>query len=221
MKGLPKTPVSNVYNARLSSVNVSMLYSFMNKRISRGYSTAETSFLMGYTTDYIRQKEELKNIGFSFDDMHGFIHAIEENSLRGFIHNYEEDNEDADYELSRTIQTSWIDLKMMRITENGSRIPIFHLIEENPDYIRYTTSEKESKEEVNAILNVLFEGRLFYTPQTPLNIFKRCRSAFGSETLAPRHILSSLTEMTRKKDFPRLRRIRSKDYGCMYEKIFE
>jgi len=37
------------YQVKLSRVHVNILYSMMLLRITRGYSSAETSFLMGHT----------------------------------------------------------------------------------------------------------------------------------------------------------------------------
>lgn len=221
MKEEIKNPVDIICRARLSSVNLGILYSFMIKRISRGYSTAETSFLMGYSIDFIKQKEELKSIGFSFADMYTFKNALEENSLRSGMPNYEGQNYEADYLLIKTIGASKIDIRMFRLEEDKSETLVFHIIEENHALIRYKTSEEESTAEVKAIMNVLFEGRLFYTPQLPLTIYQRCRSAIGSDVLTPKYVQAALTALTKKKDFPKLKRVRSKDYGCMYEKVFE
>lgn len=210
-----------VCKARLSALNVGMFYSFMVKRISKGYSTSEVSFLMGFSIDYIKQKEELKTIGFSFEDLHSFKRAIEESSLRGFIHNYEVQNYDSDYHLTKATHKASIITSLYRIESDHTETLVFRLMEENQEFIRYKASEEETAAEVKTILKVLFDGRLFYTPQSPLNIYQRCRTAFGNESLSPRHVQAALAEMTKQKEFPKLKRIKSKDYGCQYEKVFE
>lgn len=221
MKEEIRTQVKTICKARLSALNVGMLYSFMVKRISKGYSTSEVSFLMGFSIDYIKQKEELKTIGFSFEDLHSFKRAIEESSLRGFIHNYEVQNYDAEYHLIRIKHEASISTTLFRIEDDQTETLIFRLMEENPEFIRYKASEEETATEIKTILKVLFDGRLFYTPQSPLNIYQRCRTAFANESLSPRHVQAALAEMIKQKEFPKLKRIKSKDYGCQYEKVFE
>lgn len=221
MKEENKKPVTLTFTARMSALHLAMLYSFMIKRIAKGYSTSEASFLMGYHIDFIKQKEELKSIGFSFEDMHCFRYAMEEISLRAMTPGFEHQNHTKDYLLKKQIKGSTIEHKMFRIEEDQSEVLVFQLLEENPGYIRYQTAEKENAAEVKAILNVLFEGRLFFSPQTPLVIYQRCRSAIGNESIEPRYIQAALSELTKKKDFPKLKRIRSNEYGCRYEKVFE
>ena len=221
MKEEDKKPVSTIFKARMSSLNVAMLYSFMVKRIAKGYSTSETSFLMGYAVDFIKQKEELKSIGFSFEEIHRFKQAMEEHSLRAFAPGYENHNYTADYLLIRQVEGPRIHIKMLRIEEDQSEILLFQLLEENPAYARHRTINQEGSDLAVAIMKVLFEGRLFYTPQVPLTIYQRCRSAVGSENIDPKHVQAALSALSNTTDFPRLKRIRSKEYGCMYEKVFE
>lgn len=209
------------FRGRLTSLNVGILYGLMVKRISRGYSTAEMSFLMGYTNDYIRQKEELKQVGFSFEDIHNFANALEEKSWRGFSYSYEENNTEADYILTKTISKVRIDIRLFHLSEDGEQTLIFHLMEENPAYNRYPTSEEEYFNEAKAVMKVLFEGRLFYTAKSPLEIYQRCRTISGNNNLDPKHIQEALLHFSSLNEFPRLKKIRSKDYGCMYEKVFE
>ncbi|WP_316840496.1 hypothetical protein [Pedobacter gandavensis] len=218
MKKKNNYPDPVISKAMLSSVNVGMLYSFMIKRIAKGYSTSELSFLMGYTNDYMKQKEELISIGFTFEDMHCFRHAVEEKSLVGLISNFENLKTIGEYQLVKIGSPRKTELKMVRLEKDGTETQIFHLIENNP--MNPNVDEKETETELAAMLNVLFEGRLFYTPQSPLQIYQTCRSTL-SENIAPRHLQTALLTLTKKKDFPKLKRIKSKDHGCMYEKVFE
>lgn len=210
-----------IFRAHMSSFDVAILYRFMIKRISKGYSSSETSFLMGYNIDLIKKKEDLKSIGFSLEEIHLFKNAMEEHSIKTYLPGHEVQKQTSDYCLIKRIEPSQIQLKMLRIAAEGSEELIFQLQEENPGYARYELAEAESFAEAKAILNVLFEGRLFFSPQIPLVIYQRCRSAVGNEGISPRHVQAALSELTKKKDFPKLKRIRSNDYGCMYEKVFE
>ncbi|WP_316821651.1 hypothetical protein [Pedobacter gandavensis] len=220
MKNNHNLPAPVISKASLSSVNVSMLYSFMIKRIAKGYSTAELSFLMGYTNDYMKQKEELISIGFTFEDMHCFRHAVEEKSLAGLISNFENLKTMGEYQLIKTWGQRKTDLKMSKLEKDGTEQQIFHLIEHHTNEELLPIKENKIKAEVAALLNVLFEGSMFYTPQSPLQIYQTCRNSL-TDTIAPRHLQAALQTLARKKDFPKLKRIKSKDYGCMYEKVFE
>lgn len=220
MKNKNKTQSPTCCEATLSSLNVALLYSFMIKRIAKGYSTSEVSFLMGYHSDYMKQKEELNSIGFTFEDMHCFRHAVEENSLGGLVSNFGGLKTMGNYQLLKTNDPIKTEIKMIRIEEDGRETSIFHLVENNKMDIPAKISEKKTEADVTAMLNVLFEGKLFYTPQSPLQIYQECRNTL-SETVAPRHLQTALLSLTKKKDFPKLKRIKSKDNGCMYEKVFE
>lgn len=204
----------------LSSVNVGMLYSFMIKRIAKGYSTSEVSFLMGYTNDYMKQKEELSSIGFTYEDMHCFRQAVEEKSLTGLISNFENGRSMSEYQLMKTSDPSKTELIMIRLEKGGLEVPVFHLIENTTSSSQHGITEQQSEVQAMAILNVLFEGGLFYTPQSPLQIYQKCRSSLA-ESLFPRHLQIALLSLTKKKAFPKLKRVKSKDNGCMYEKVFE
>ncbi|SHF10113.1 hypothetical protein [Pedobacter caeni] len=210
-----------IFRAHMSSFNVAILYRFMIKRISKGYSSSETSFLMGYNSDLIKKKEDLKNIGFSLEEIHLFKNAMEERSLKTFLPGQEIQKQSSDYCLIKKTEPSQIQLKMLRIAPDNSEELIFQLQEENLAYATYELADAESLAEAKAILNVLFESRLFFSPQIPLVIYQRCRSAVGNDGISPRHVQAALLELTKKKDFPKLKRIRSNDYGCMYEKVFE
>lgn len=204
----------------LSPVNVGMLYSFMIKRIAKGYSTSEVSFLMGYTNDYMKQKEELNSIGFTYEDMHCFQHAVEEPFLRGLIPGIENGGSKREYQLIKISDPAKIEFMMIRLEKDGQQTPIFHLIENNTKHCTHKITELSIEAQAIAILNVLFEDKLFYSPQSPLQIYQKCRSKI-SEPLSPRHLQTALLSLTKKKGFPKLKRVKSKDNGCMYEKVFE
>lgn len=219
MKNKHIFPILTTTKAILSSVNVGILYSFMIKRIGKGYSTAEISFLMGYANDYMKQKEELASVGFTFEDMHCFRQAVEEQSLTGLIFNFEEENMVDEYQLIKIITSTKTEIKMIRLEKDGTVSQIFQLMEVNTTGLIYKTAELEISEKVAAMVKVLFDGQLFYSPQSALQIFQKCRDV--STTLAPRHLQAALSSLTKKNEFPKLRRTKSKDYGCMYEKVFE
>lgn len=204
----------------LSPINVGMLYSFMIKRIAKGYSTSEVSFLMGYTNDYMKQKEELNSIGFTYEDIHCFQHAVEEPSLRGLIPSIENGSNKSEYQLIKISGQVKTEFMMIRLEKDGGETPIFHLIENDTKHNGYKITEQSIEAQAVAILNVLFEGKLFYMPQSPLQIYQKCRSTI-SESLSPRHLQTALLSLTKKNDFPKLKRVKSKDNGCMYEKVFE
>ncbi|MBC8987755.1 hypothetical protein H9X96_18490 [Pedobacter sp. N36a] len=209
-----------ISKAMLSPVNVGMLYSFMIKRIAKGYSTSEVSFLMGYANDYMKKKEELSSIGFSYEDMHCFQHAVEEPSLRGLISSFENGGSKSEYQLIKISNPVKIEFMMMRLETDGQETPIFHLIENNMNSIAHKITELSMEAQAMAILNVLFEGKLFYSPQSPLQIYQKCRNKL-SESFSPRHLQAALLNLTKKNDFPKLKRVKSKDNGCVYEKVFE
>lgn len=219
MKNKHNCSLPLIYKAMLSPVNVGMLYSFMIKRIAKGYSTSEVSFLMGHTNDYMKQKEELTSIGFTYEDMHCFQHAVEEPSLRGIISSFENGANKSEYQLIKNSNSVKTEFMMIRLEADGKETPIFHLMENNTNRIEHKITERSMEVQAMAILNVLFEGKLFYSPQSPLQIYQKCRSKI-SDPLSPRHLQAALLNLTKKNDFPKLKRIKSKDNGCVYEKVF-
>ncbi|QEM03054.1 hypothetical protein DIU31_005790 [Mucilaginibacter rubeus] len=209
------------FKANMSAVNVCILYSLMVARIAKGYSTADVSFLMGYPDDFIKSREELIGTAFTMSDIQRYHNALEVDGLTGIIFSDLNKKEFSDYQLVKTTEQEVIHHEMFEIQQDKTLKPVFHLFEENPEYkkIKYSNSHQTATKETVGILNLLFEGSLFLSRETPLSIYLRCQSISGS-SLNPMHVQTALQDMTKKKGYPKLKRINTKDYGCLYEKAF-
>lgn len=208
------------FSNELSSLDVNILYSMMISRIAKGYITSEVSFLMGYKDDIIRKYEELESVA-GVETLFEFISAIDGDSLNGVIFSdagYVEGY--SSYRIKKTISSRIIEYSMY-CTNGPEEHLVFNLYELNPDHIEYPESWNKVLKETRAVLTLMFEGSLFDDPITPLKIYRRCRSAFTSNGLYPRHVQLILEEMTKKKDYPRLKRKYSKATGLvLYVKVF-
>ncbi|MEO6523872.1 MAG: hypothetical protein ABIN91_19465 [Mucilaginibacter sp.] len=213
----PHVPIIDTFKATMSGVDICILYSLMVKRISKGYNTAEVSFLMGYPDDYIKLKEQLTSI-YDVIEINHYVHALEEKSFNGIIFNELNNQEPAEYRIVRTTYTELIRHDMYQANDDLSEELLFSLIEENLSHTRYSSSDERTAKEAAGILQILFDGYLFLEPCTPLELYKRFRGISGSNILDPRYVQAALMDLLKQKGYPRLKRINCKD-GCMYIKV--
>jgi hypothetical protein len=90
----------------------------------------------------------------------------------------------------------------------------------NPEYdkLKYSTSYAMGIQETQEILNWLLEGALFESPETPFDIYERCRRI--STSIRPYYVQVVLNDMAQSKEYPKFKRTKTKKYGYLYEKVF-
>lgn len=220
---ITEASVKETFQAKISPVDIGVLYSLMVKRIAKGYSTSEVSFLMGYEDNAIERIEQLQFKELTILDVHSYTNVLDD-GLKGVIINDmgKDDDTADDYQMVRTIQRTFIHHEVFEIRSDNTTCQIFNLFEVNPEYKKrnYSTSYEMGIKEATEILYSLLEGTVFQSPETPLNIYRRCRRISGSEFISPAHIQAVLQDMAQSKGYPKFKRIKTKQRGCLYEKAF-
>lgn len=168
------------------------------------------------------EREDLKSMEFAVLDMQHFVDTLEDRGLEGIILTDLGEQAFSDYKLIRNISAELIQHDMYQIQEDKSEKLLFRLFEENPitKLTKYSTSHETATKETCALLDLLFEGMYFMSARTPLEIFIKCRALSGSK-LSPGYVKDALEKMTKRKKYPKLKRVYSKHYGYTYEKSYQ
>lgn len=211
-----------IYTENLSDISimrVNVLYSLMLIRISRGYTSEDVSYLMGFEENIIEEMEEF-NRNIDLSDVYRFVEAMEENSMKGILFtNFGISNSESNYKLVKVVHDEFIEISLFRDTDSAHNV--FKLYEPNPDFIQDQESHNETILELRGILNIMFQGHFFDEPQTPFAIYRHCRSFCGSD-LYPRQLKMVLNGMLKEKGKPKLVCHKSKTRGTIsYEKIIK
>jgi hypothetical protein len=214
-------PKIEVFEANTSAVNICMLYSFMLKRMTKGYTASEVSFLMGLKEDYMNQKEELKSIEFDVIKMNLFIRTLEYRGLGGVLFTDLGEDRFYDYKMIRTTDTELVQYDLYQIVDDKTEKLFFRLMESNPLSLekKYSSTHENHIRETSELLKILYQGMFFMSSRTPFEIFIKCRELSGS-SLNPKYVKDTLDTMTRAGAKMKLKRVYSKEVGYSYEKSF-
>jgi len=214
-------PIIETFYGKISPVDIAVLYSLMVKRISKGYSSSEMSFLMGYENDVIGNIEQLNFKELTILELYSYTNALEDDALSGIILNdMGKEHDPADYQIVKTTERILMHYEVFEILPDNTSRQLFHLFEVNPEHdrLKYNTSYSMGIETATEILNTLLGGVLFQSPESPLDIFKRCRRI--STSIRPYYVQVALNNISQSKEYPKFKRIKTKKYGCLYEKAF-
>lgn len=217
-----KSGATNTYQTKLSANEINLLYSMMQLRISKGCSTKETSFLMGYADDPIGELEQLAHEGIDFGTTYQMFRALEEDSLKGLVTAHKSDGDRSFHcQMLTTDRDNIREHSFLMTDHNGKERLVFKLFEQQPNYFQYPMEEESTLNETRAILQVIFDGTIFYEPQTPLDIYRRCRLMTGLE-MRPRHLMQALSEIVAKRGNPKmLQRKSRRDGKITFEKFIK
>lgn len=217
-----KNEPTSCYQTKLSANEINLLYSMMQLRISKGCSTKETSFLMGYVDDPIGKLEQLTNEGIDFVTTFQMFQAFEEGSLKGLITANESYGDGSFHcQMLTADQGNIREHSFFMTYHDGKEKLVFKLFEQQPDYVQHPIEEEDTQNETRAILQVIFDGTIFYEPQAPLDIYRRCRLMTGLE-MRPRHLMQALSEIMAKRGNPKMVQRKSRRDGKItFEKIIK
>lgn len=219
MKNEDQNTGVETFRQNISETNANILYSLMLLRISKGYNSADLSFLLGYSFDFFKTVEELKHIGFGAKELYYFTRALGIKRLDGIIFSNLNENHFSDYELRRTTTREKIQHELFRLKDGQNPTMIFSLFEENPDFHKSKFSERLERQhkELDIIFNLLFEGHYFLSPKDPQTLFKKFKR-ITDYTLHPQQLQEFLMQKTLKKGFPKLKMTTKKSTNCLFEK---
>ncbi|WP_461790498.1 hypothetical protein [Pedobacter sp.] len=191
------------YKAEMSRTDVNILYSVMQLRISKGYLTEETSFLMGMGNDAIGNFEKLARkrvtIGFLMD----ILAALGKKSLNGIIF-FGSGRKAGDFlcHMVRTKRTKIIEHALYLMDDSGKEYLVFKLFELNQNNTPYRESEEEKVKQIREILDVELNDN-WSGMKTPIEIYQHC-CLLTDQDVMPRHVMKVIGEMTSRRSYPKL-----------------
>jgi hypothetical protein len=176
---------------------------------------------MGYETDVIGNIEQLNFKELTILELYSYTNALEDDALSGIILNdMGKEDDPADYQIVKTTERILMHYEVFEILPDNTSRQLFHLFEVNPEHdrLKYNTSYSMGIETATEILKTLLGGVLFQSPESPLDIFKRCRRI--STSIRPYYVQVALNNIAQSKEYPKFKRIKTKKFGCLYEKAF-
>lgn len=207
------------YKADLSRPDINILYSMMLLRISKGYLTEETSFLMGMGSDIIGRLEKLVRKRMTAGILLGMVAGLGEQSFAGLIV-FSSDLKGGYFpcHMVRTKRKKIIEHALYVMDSIGTERLAFKLFEQNPNFIEFPNSEEQKLEAVREILDVELNDN-WASPKTPIEIYQHCYMLTDQDVL-PRHVMKVLGEMASKRSYPKLLLNKSNEgRKITYEKI--
>lgn len=208
-----------VVEAKLSTIDINVIYSLMLLRISKGLTPAELDFLIGSTETTIQDMEDfnLKSIGLEI--IWKVLTAIEGGDLQGIIFSPLGSNDrSASYKLVRITNEQVIETAVYALDSTNSENLVFKLFEQNTAYEKFPQALNTTLNEIRGLLTLMLDGAAFIEPLSPMEVYQKCRIVLGNE-VHPRYVEMILAEMTKKRGYPKLARRKIKRTGkIVYEK---
>lgn len=219
---MTETPLQEIFHRKISPVDLGVIYSLIIKRIGKGYSASEVSFLMGYEDDAISKIEQLSFKILTIGVLHRYTHVLDDDAVNGIIISDVDEKQDIDYQIIRTTERMFIHHEVFEMLPGNSARQLFHLFEPNHESnkLSYSTSYEMGIRNTREILRSLLADVLFQSPQSPWDIYQRCRRMSSSQSLRPWYVQAVLIDMAESKEYPKFKRIKTKKYGYLYEKAF-
>ncbi|MES2063074.1 MAG: hypothetical protein V4456_14200 [Bacteroidota bacterium] len=219
---ITEIPLTETYQRKISPVDFCAIYSLMLKRIAKGYSASEVSFLMGRDDGAVGKLERFYYKTLTLEYLHIYTSILDDDALNGIIVSDRDEWHDINYQIVKTTERTVIRHEVFEILNDNNLRQLFNLFEPNPEYdkFKYSTSYEMGIEQAREILKSLLEGVSFQTPESPLDIYRRCRRICTYNSFRPRYVQAALNDITQSKDYPKLKRIKTKKHGYLYEKAF-
>lgn len=214
-------PLVDVFMEETTRLNINLLYSFMLKRIAKGYSSLDVSFLMGYSYDFIKSVEELMNLGLDFITNNLYLQALQDSDNGGILFNDFDAKGVEIFKLVRTTRPEQIIHEVFSLSNENNPELIFRLFEHNHRCQANINMQGQEDKRMFLIkfLDLLFSSTYFLSPREPISIFRRCLVAMDGE-LKPYEVWEILVEMSKQKSYPKLK-VKSRKDGLTFEKVFK
>jgi len=177
---------------------------------------------MGYEDDAISKIEQLSFKILTIGVLHRYTHVLDDDAVNGIIISDVDEKQDIDYQIISTTERMFIHHEVFEMLPGNSARQLFHLFEPNHESnkLSYSTSYEMGIRNTREILRSLLADVLFQSPQSPWDIYQRCRRMSSSQSLRPGYVQAVLIDMAESKEYPKFKRIKTKKYGYLYEKAF-
>ena len=207
------------YKAEMSRTDINVLYNLMLLRISKGYLSEETSFLMGTSSNAVGNFEKLARKRVTMRMLMDILAALEKKSLNGFIL-FGSGRKSGDFtcHMVRTKRTKIIEHALYLMDDTGTERLVFKLFELNPSYTPFSQSDAHELKAIREILDVELNDN-WLSPKTPLEIYQHC-CMLTDQDIMPRQVIKVLEEMTSRRSYPKLFRNKANEgRKVIYEKV--
>ncbi|MBL1407925.1 hypothetical protein [Sphingobacterium faecale] len=203
MKKKNDEPKVKTYIIKCTEIEILIIYRMMVLRISKHFSGAEVSFLMGKPLDYIDKIETFKLKKVLALDLYIFSLALDfENGGCAYPVFMGTDNEENRYEMVVSTYKEHVIYELRQVDLNNVVVkPIFILIDNNYTLERVYTSTAAEIEKLKNVVRELFKEKFFQEERTAYDIRYACQEKLGS-SVEPKKLITILESyLSGKEDF--------------------
>lgn len=186
----------------ITRFHLESLYRIMLKRIGKGYSTRDLSFLIGRETDYINQVEMLMVPLYSEDELQYIAGALEEDEAANLLLN-------ADDHILLTVaveceqQEQTLTRAYYEVNAEDDRKLLFMLKEEVLEDFDDDSAEAACLDSVRCLLEALLGSGYFHQNRNALEIFETLRPLTAFE-LRPSFVDWALDDLSDEENTERM-----------------
>ncbi|QNK61984.1 hypothetical protein H7F33_15705 [Pedobacter sp. PAMC26386] len=195
---------------KITEKNLVIVHRVMMKRIAKGYSAEQLSFLIGKPNDYVTMVEMLKEPVYSIPELKKIAKAVEESNFRAFF--------------PAINQETIVKVQIERIDSPARRTHICAIISaEGKRRLHFMLDEVFETEEVNDYgvimaqdaISLLIRHGYFFKSRPPLEVFHSINH-FLKKVVNPDEIQQALNSFCKIEAELCLKRIKSNKRGYLY-----
>lgn len=206
---------TQTFEARLSLLDVEMLYRSMLIRFIKRYSPEEMSFLIGEHPLFISKMEELQRLQYCMGILWEKHWLVSEFGSSFLMPTYPVAEEMGNYQLVKTIYSDRTTYQMNKIHHDGDNEIIFVLKEDNHVVEEFPRSTKQEENALHIAIKALIDLNYFEKERSAHQLLKHCQSLIYDH-IEPKNLSKVLTSFTHQKHFPKLKRVKTKHWGYEY-----
>ncbi|MEN5196425.1 hypothetical protein [Sphingobacterium faecium] len=188
MKKKQSPPTIQEYKIRCSEIEIIILYRMMLLRTAKNLSTEEVSFLMGKEDDFIEKIESFKIKSIYAHDLFVFTQVLDYNAGVVYPNSVDIDHQKFNYKMFKTICSDRVIYELKQLDENKEAFKtIFLLMDSRHDIDSFSNSTANEIEQLNNLMDKLFEKGYFTQERLAYEILYKCQDAIDSY-IAPKNL---------------------------------
>jgi hypothetical protein len=208
------------FEARLSLLDVEMLYRSMLVRLTKRYSPEEMSFLIGEQPLFIGKMEELQRVQACMSKLWENYWLVNEFGSSFLMPNSPVEEEMGNYQLVKTTYADRTMYQMNKLCEHGKKEKIFLLKDDNHAVDKCPKSTKQEEDALQIAIQALIDLNYLENERSSHQLFMRCQPLIY-DPIKPKNLFRVLTAFIKQKSNPRLKRVKSKYLGYGYVAVNE
>ena len=168
-----------------------IIYRVMIKRISKGFSAEELSFLIGREQNYIAAIETCKAAVYTDEELRLIAIALNESNIRSFYPQLSS-AENVSVEMERQKKGNKIVHTCDIVTPEGYRQPFFNLEEDTLESSFENGTGPEDKAIAYDAVDILLRSGYFFEAKLPYKVFQSINRFLESISISPFYIQLAL-----------------------------